>query len=103
MTPMKIIVNVLLVALLMSSGYLASAEAIEAGEPPKYKNLFTLKAEKQFIGSQVEIYNSRGQLVTSQSLQKRKMIIDFGEVQFGTYTIKVSNGTEQREFTYIKK
>jgi hypothetical protein len=100
---MKIIVPFLFVALFISSGFQASAEAIEAGEPPKYKNLFTLKAEKQFIGAQVEIYNSRGELVTSQSLQKRKMIIDFGDAGFGTYTIKIKRGAAHQEFTYIKK
>ena len=100
---MKIIVPFLFVALFICSGYLASAEAIEGAEPPKYKNLFTLKAEKQFIGAQVEIYNSSGELVTSQSLQKRKMIIDFGDARLGIYTIKIKRGAEHQEFTYIKK
>jgi hypothetical protein len=102
---MKTAVPFLFVALLIiSSSLVASgAEAIEVVEPPKYKNLFTLRTEKQFVGAQVEVYNSRGELITSQSLQKRKMIIDFGEARFGTYTIRIVKGQSKKEFKYIKK
>ncbi len=89
-------------ALLLSSALISSAEAIDPG-PSKYKDLFTLKADKDLIGAQVEIYNSNGELITTNSLQKRKMIIDFGEAVFGTYTIRVVKGDEEKEFKYVKK
>jgi cytochrome oxidase Cu insertion factor (SCO1/SenC/PrrC family) len=97
-----ITIQLTLVALLLSSAFVSSAEAIDPG-PTKYKNLFTLKTDKEFIGAQVEVYNSTGQLITSNSLQKRKMVIDFGDAHLGTYTIRIVKGDELQEFKYVKK
>ncbi len=89
--------------LILSSSLYATAEAIDVMEPPRQKNLFTLKAEKQFVGAQVEIYNASGELITTQNLQKRKMVIDFGDASLGLYTIKVVKGDSKQEFKYLKK
>lgn len=91
--------------LIMSSGFVVTAsDAIDTViEPPKNKNLFTFKTGKELVGGQVEIYNSKGELITSQSLQKRKMVIDFDDAHFGAYTIKIVKGKAEREFRYIKK
>jgi cytochrome oxidase Cu insertion factor (SCO1/SenC/PrrC family) len=99
---MKNKIKLTLVALLLSSAAMSSAEAIEPG-PSKYKDLFTLKADRELVGAQVEVYNSSGKLITSNSLQKRKMIIDFGDATFGTYTIRIVKGDELKEFKYVKK
>jgi cytochrome oxidase Cu insertion factor (SCO1/SenC/PrrC family) len=99
---MKIRIRLTLLALLLSTTVMSFAEAIEPG-PSKYKDLFTLKADKEFVGAQVEVYNSSGKLITSNSLQKRKMIIDFGDAMFGTYTIRIVKGDELQEFKYVKK
>ncbi len=99
---MKSTIRITLVALLLTSAIISNAEAIDPG-PSKYKDLFTLKADKDLIGAQVEIYNSSGELITTNSLQKRKMIIDFGEAVFGTYTIRIVKGDEEKEFKYVKK
>ena len=99
----KLATSLFVSLLIISSNVNVTAEAIEVIEPPKQKNLFTLKAEKEFVGAQVEIYNANGELITSQSLQKRKMVIDFGDVKFGMYTIKVVKGESLQEFKYLKK
>jgi hypothetical protein len=101
---MKKLSTFLFATLLTLSGFVASAnDAIDVVEPPKTRSLFTLKADKDFVGAQVEVYNSRGELITTQSLQKRKMVIDFGDAHFGQYTIRVIKGGERQEFKYIKK
>ncbi len=102
---MKTITKLMLLSLLfISSGiYASTAEAVDSIKPSKHKNLFVFKTEKQFVGARVEVYNSKGELVTSQSLQKRKMVIDFGDVKFDTYTIRIVKGQAQQEFKYIKK
>ena len=51
----------------------------------------------------MEIYNASGELITTQSLQKRKMVIDFGDAMLGLYTIKVVKGDSKQEFKYLKK
>lgn len=100
---MKKLATSLFVSFLILSSLHVAAEAVEVIEPPKNKNLFTLKAEKQFVGAQVEIYNASGDLITAQSLKNRKMVIDFGDATFGVYTIKIVKGDSKQEFKYLKK
>ena len=69
----------------------------------KYKNLFIFKAKKKFVGATVEIYSSNGEMVTSQHLQKRKMIINFCDVRYDTYIIRIAKGNNIQEFKYVKK
>src|SRR5690349_20292555 len=69
----------------------------------KYKNLFVFRTERQLVGAKVEVLSENGEVVTSQVLQKRKMIIDFCDVKFGTYTIRVSKGDKVKEYHYVKK
>jgi hypothetical protein len=101
---MKISISAVFFSLFIVSGFNGiAADAIETLEPPRYKNLFTVKTERQLVGAQVEVYNSKGELLTSQALQKRKMIIDFGDALFGSYTIRIVKGRTTQEYTYIKK
>jgi len=86
-----------------SSVYASTAEAVEVVEPSKQKNIFVLKTEKRLVGAQVEVYNSRGELIASQRLKKRKMVVDFGQAKFDTYTIRIIKGQARQEFKYIKK
>jgi hypothetical protein len=69
----------------------------------KYKNLFVFKVKNKFKGADVRVFYSNGDLVTSQKLEKKKMIINFCDVKYGTYTIKVQKGNKSEEFNYIKK
>src|SRR6187402_2081833 len=69
----------------------------------KFKNLFVFKTERKLVGAKVEVLSESGEIVTSHVLQKRKMIIDFCDVRFGTYTIRVTKGDNVKEYHYIKK
>ena len=69
----------------------------------KYKNLFVFKTERKLVGAKVEVLSENGDVVTTNVLQKRKMIIDFCDVKFGTYTIRVSKGNKVKEYHYVKK
>jgi hypothetical protein len=103
---MKTLLNTLIVTFLfVSFSSLASTPAEETDRmiPPKYKNLFVFKADKKFLGAKVEILTSAGEVITSQNLEKRKVIIDFGTARFGTYTIRVSKGDDTKEFHFVKK
>jgi len=68
----------------------------------KNKSLFVFKAKKKFVGATVEIYTSQGKLLTTQSMSKRKMVIDFGDVTEDTYTIRIVKGDATKEFHFIK-
>ena len=69
----------------------------------KFKNLFVFKTERKLKGAMVEVLSENGEVVTSHVLQKRKMIIDFCDVRYGTYTIRLTKGSNVKEYHYIKK
>ena len=71
--------------------------------PSKHKNLFVLKADRKFIGAKVEIVQLNGDVLSRQMLNRRKMIIDFGDVAEGSYVIRVSKNGRVEEFHYDKK
>ena len=71
------------------------------GDPEK--GVFVVKTEKRLIGAKIEVFSEKGELITAQTMQKRKMIIDFGDTRNGSYTIKVTKGDVVEEFQYVKK
>ncbi|MBX2964648.1 MAG: hypothetical protein KF845_00780 [Cyclobacteriaceae bacterium] len=102
---MKPLSKSLFVLALLAASAAQAAPLEEAVDvmPSKYKNLFVFKAEKKLRGASVEVYYSNGDLVTTHQLEKRKMIIDFCDVKFGEYTIRIKKGNEVQEFHYVKK
>jgi hypothetical protein len=101
---MKTFITIVVALVLFTSPAWAAkpGEAIIIGHS-KNKNLFVFKTEKKFIGATIEIYTSGGELLTSQNLQKRKMIIDFEPLMKDTYTIRVVKGDAMREYQFVKK
>lgn len=71
--------------------------------PSRHKNLFVFRAEKSLVGGTVEVFYSNGDLVTSQKLEKRKLIIDFCDTKQGEYIIRITKGNKKQEYTYSKK
>jgi hypothetical protein len=106
MKKIKIIVvgiAVLVIILTYTTGASAATRDGRDPVPARYKNLFVFKAERNFVGAKVEVFSANGTVVTTQTLQKRKMIIDFCDVKSGSYTIRVSKGDHVQEFQYEKK
>ena len=102
MKPMTRFVLVLLV--ILSALIAKNAFAGNVGEiKTKYGHLFVLKASRKYMGSTVEAYYSNGDLVTTQKISKRRMVIDFCDTKYGEYIIRVVRGNEKKEFQYIKK
>ena len=102
---MKTFLSISLIKLLLISSlsftslfdqYIEHVTALQEG------NTFILKASRKFKGADVEVLSSSGYLVTSQKLNRHKLIIDFSKVQKGTYRIKVKKGSSEQEFRYIK-
>jgi hypothetical protein len=99
---MKTLIKVLVAGCLFISSA-AFADDVIPVPAYKHKNLFVLKAQKKFKGAKVEVFHANGELITSHNMQKRKMIIDFGSVQRGTYVIRLTKGSEVQEFQYTSK
>jgi len=102
-TMMRISLVVMLITGVSAIAYASPLEDTVTVIPTKYKNLFVFKTDKEYVGATVEVYYSNGDLVTTHTLEKRKMIIDFCDTRFGEYTIRVVKGDKKQEFHYVKK
>jgi hypothetical protein len=99
---MKTLIKVLVAGCLLISSS-AFADDVIPVPASKHKDLFVVKAQKKFKGAKVEVFHANGALITSHNMQKRKMIIDFGSVQRGTYVIRLTKGNEVQEYQYTSK
>jgi hypothetical protein len=100
---MKAII-IAIVSLTLSSSVFASGstEGFELVKS-KHKNFFVFKTERKLIGAKIDVFSSNGDLITSQKLDKKRMVIDFHDAKFGTYTICITKGNRTKLFQYIKK
>ena len=63
-------------------------------------NTLYLKVEKDFTGSTIEIYNEAGELIATEAITERKILIDFDAVCNGVYTIKIKKNNEETVLDY---
>ena len=104
---MKTLSKILTVSLVLISATLMAAPAhsdsVSVVETNK-KTLFVFKINDDMKGGEVTVIHSSGEVVTSMEMNKKKIVIDFCDVKFGSYTIKVmKNGKEVESFTYNKE
>jgi hypothetical protein len=65
------------------------------------RSILYLKLKHELIGATLEIYNESGELVLSQVVTERKVLIDFDNERDGIYKIKIMKGDEQTVVRYI--
>ena len=95
-------IKYLIALLLITSATYAGAADDRRSDNPR-KDVFIYRAQKKFQGAKVEIISVTGNVLAQQQLKNRKVIIDFRDVRFGTYIIRVSKGEYTQEFKYTKK
>ena len=103
---MKTIFKILVICVItILLSYAAMAEDTRGGWEPKSKNknLFTVKADREFVGAKVEILDQNEELIAAQKLVKRKILIDFDDVRTGAYTIRITKGDRVKEYHFLKK
>jgi len=67
-------------------------------------DVMVLKFNKDQVGGQVVVLDSNGEEVSKMTIKRKKMIIDFDQVNFGAYKIKVvKEGDEVATFNYNKE
>lgn len=99
---MKKLTGVLLCAAVLVFAQQVSVMAGNGDPVEKTKALFVVKTDRKLVGGKVEILSSDGAVVAKQTLQKKKMFIDFSDVRDGTYVIRVSKDDNVKEFLYRK-
>lgn len=69
----------------------------------KHKNLFIFKAGRKLIGADVKILDESSEVITQLKLKKKKLVIDFCDVKYGSYFIMVLKDDTIQEFHFEKK
>lgn len=109
-TFVKIFLLIVVLVVLASAAFAAPASPLKKVNdtvtvaPTHYRDLLVLKAGKMFLGATVQVYDSTGTLVAKSNIHKKKMIIDFYDIPYGSYTIQVTiNKKTIMEFIHTKK
>jgi hypothetical protein len=89
--------------------FVSSTSILNAGTTPNVevvdanlKNLFTFKVDKSLVGATVELVFNNGDIVTTEKLIKKKMIIDFCDVKSGEYQVVIKKGEYHKKYGIIK-
>ena len=94
------------VALLLACFTYGTTQAGEIHVPAHYRapqsSLFVYKANSAFRGAVVEVFFANGDLVTSQRLVRKRLVIDFSHVKAGAYVIRVTKGDKIQDFQFVK-
>ncbi|MFN8336757.1 MAG: hypothetical protein U0U09_16620 [Cyclobacteriaceae bacterium] len=106
----KIFLLVVVLGLLATAAFAAPAATIKKDKDSvsvnttHYRDLLLLKAGKLFLGATVEVRDSTGAVIATSCIHKKKMIIDFYDIPYGSYTIQViKNKKVVLEFNHTKK
>ncbi|HEY0742344.1 MAG TPA: hypothetical protein VGD40_12810 [Chryseosolibacter sp.] len=99
--PKILILAIALLVMVLSASATTTNEGVSAVKS-KHNSLLVLKTDKKFVGATVEIVSSKGAVITSQKLEKRKLFIDFRDVDQGSYTVRITKGNRVKEINYLK-
>lgn len=99
--PKILILAIALLVMVLSTSAKPNNEGVSAIKS-KHNSLLVLKTDRKFIGATVEVVSSRGSVITSQKLEKRKLFIDFRDVDQGSYTVRITKGNRVKEINYLK-
>ena len=99
--PKIIVLAIALLVMALSVSASSRNEGVSAVKS-KHNSLLVLKTDKKFIGATVEVVSSKGEVITSQTLEKRKLFIDFKGVAQGSYTVRLTKGKRVKEINYLK-
>jgi hypothetical protein len=98
--PKILVLTIALLVMVLSVSASPKNEGVNAIKS-KHNDLFMLKTNRQFAGATVEVISSRGEVITSKKMNRRKMVIDFKYTQQGSYTVRLVKGSNVKEFNYL--
>jgi len=88
---------------LSASLFAAAPDSIAVVETSEQDH-FVMKVNKDLFGGEVIVTYSTGEVVTNMTIKRKKMVIDFDKVKFGSYTIQVvKDGVEIEAFSFNKE
>ena len=66
-------------------------------------SVFYFRVDKALLGAVLEVTDSNGTVLISQTITNRKVLVDFFYESAGNYTIKITKDDFQKEFSLAKK
>lgn len=67
------------------------------------KDVFAFTTDRSMRGAELKVFFSNGDVLVSERMRRRRMVIDFAEVRRGTYTIVVMKDGATKTFQYEKR
>jgi hypothetical protein len=101
---MKTLSIILISFLSISANLFAATPDSIAVVETSQQDHFVMKVDKGLLGGEVLVTYSTGEVVTTMTIKRKKMVIDFDKVKFGSYSIIiVKDGVEIDEFNFNKE
>lgn len=66
-------------------------------------NVFAFTTDRAMRGAEVKVFYSNGDMLVSERMRRRRIVIDFAEVRRGTYTILLTKDGMTKKFQYEKR
>lgn len=67
------------------------------------RDAFYFKVSRDLLGSEVEVIHDNGKVVAKERMKGRKMLVDFLDMESGTYLIRITQGRYVKTFTHEKR
>lgn len=90
-----------LIVLFLLISVSALAEPTDTLKSTASRKELIVKLEREFIGATVEIVSPDGRVIAVDSLQRKKIVIDFANVLAGNYLVRFTKGSRKHELRYL--
>ena len=97
--------SILLISLFsLSTNLYATVTVADSVVAEAQDDLYMLKVEKDLFGGQLVVTSSSGEVVSTMTIKRKRILINFEELKFGEYFVKiVKDGVEVEKYTYRKE
>ena len=97
--------SILLISLFsLSTNLYATVSEADSVVVEAQDDLYMLKVEKDLFGGQLVVTSSSGEVVSTMTIKRKRILINFEELKFGEYFVKiVKDGVEVEKYTYRKE
>jgi hypothetical protein len=98
---MKKVMTVALVMMVSASVFAKDPHDVKVLS--KMNEVVYFKVSSSMIGASIEVYNEKGQLIYSDQITSKRMLVDFFTEPSGSYTIHLIKDDKEEVIEYVKK
>ena len=68
------------------------------------RDTYSFRTDRKLIGAELEVYSTTGEKIVTRKLRGRRVAVDFSQVRFGEYIIRITaTGRVVHEHWFLKK